>query len=1294
MHGKQNKSAKCIRAAKRFLGIFLSLCLLVPFASSLTPASSVYAARMMRLSTAKMVAVARSEKIEALELQVATKQAAKESALRSIREKERNMSTFRWSPLLDFSFPTDPDEAEAFEFRYKPTQLQYDIDTLNHKITDQKLSEYQDVSLLYMDIVSAQVEVTFLKQRISNLETAILKNKARLAEGTVSQDTIDQQQAKVDGLYDSMASEETKLLRAEEKLSDKLGFSVTTGYSFEEAFTSTNIDRDNIEYLQAYAKERDETVFEARQAEELARLALMTNFELCRSQYGNNIGMITTYVQQALDGSPVNKRSFKKDYDAFLKKIDEPWQGKKKILFFSFPKEWWKGDIDGIRYVEDDPYVLYQTALDYESALKEYNNAVKELNGNISDGYDNYIETRRAYITAQRNLVTMQQKLIYDEALNALGQLSLDEYEAELEEYETARTELKDALVLYTSTLFEYDRTTCGGASAYFTEESLQTQAGYGGLGTNSGYGGIDNDLARMSAVVKKGATYSIRPIVDSQEFMLYINVTDDFEYEVTHFELWADNRQIGERVAVGESIRHLRLTIQDVDSVFVRLYNGENFVDDCTIDPNVSYGPLNITVAHVIVDEELLDPIGSYTVEDDTNTDMIRIRFTFDVNAIKRNYSLGTEVAYYNISTERNLYLFSNDLVEADTPFTYMSFIKGDIGKLTLRLFSEDGSYIGGAYFDTATKKLFADTDITQEDMQEMAARMLVAERKAKEIADEISRLKDLLYTSYSLDPDSETVTYYRERIAELESQLSNVANNVTAAEIAEVLLSDPEEIERRVSEMKVKDEDTEGEEEEEDLSAQETEARNTILREATVELIREIRASTTKEQLEKTIIEKEREIAKALREYNAAMDRGDEAEAARLKEVLESLQKEVDVVNAKMVVVDADESVITEEDMEFALLNYGDLIYAKAEEKLSDAMLWGSEAGQWAKAYLEANGLPVDESSMREIVKNAGGFAEFEYMQNRKELMAKELEEARAKVEKYVGSDSVMERNLAEQLQKMATAYEKELETLRVDLKKKDPGKEVKVRALKEELKPLEEELAQKEEEYGNLICVLHPSLGIYKKDEMAEYTAATTMLNALVSKYDKEHKEQEDLITHNQNLLDNEPAVQAEYEKKRAEYQQKLNSAQDEYNSKMSDSDYRAVDNDKWYTYLWTSRGAIKNKISQMRSDITKWTNALNALNAEYDRFSTAEKSEAYYQQIRNDLAAATEKKETLEQAYREELPPAQDRVRVANSKVLEKEKEWNESEERRIVLDAEITALKRRINEIQTDINEYY
>ena len=307
---------------KRALTALLIIMLLFPYFSDILPAGRTYAARKLALATCKSIAASTSEKVEALELQIEAKQAARVSAVRAISEKQKNMSTFRWSPLLNFQFPTKPNEAESFEFAYKPIQLQYDIDTLNHKITDAKLAAYEKVSNIYIDIITSTMEISFLEERIASMETAIKKNKARLAEGTATQAQIDQQRDKKKGFEKSLASEKTKLQRAKEKLGRELGFDVTMGYEFEEAFISSNMSRDNISYLKYYAMGaedtdagniKDETVFEAKQAEQLAKLALMTNYNLMKSQYSGNIGMISGYVQQALDGSKINKRAFKKD---------------------------------------------------------------------------------------------------------------------------------------------------------------------------------------------------------------------------------------------------------------------------------------------------------------------------------------------------------------------------------------------------------------------------------------------------------------------------------------------------------------------------------------------------------------------------------------------------------------------------------------------------------------------------------------------------------------------------------------------------------------------------------------------------------------------------------------------------------------------------------------------------------------------------------------------------------------------------------------------------------------------
>ncbi|MBQ7677196.1 MAG: hypothetical protein IJT32_03080, partial [Lachnospiraceae bacterium] len=97
---------KALTTAKRVLCVCLAASLL----SCVVPAGTGYevAAKrdpMFKLSAAKTVAVSKSDNLESLEIQVSSKQAAMQSAVKSLKEKERNMATTRWSPLLNIKFP-------------------------------------------------------------------------------------------------------------------------------------------------------------------------------------------------------------------------------------------------------------------------------------------------------------------------------------------------------------------------------------------------------------------------------------------------------------------------------------------------------------------------------------------------------------------------------------------------------------------------------------------------------------------------------------------------------------------------------------------------------------------------------------------------------------------------------------------------------------------------------------------------------------------------------------------------------------------------------------------------------------------------------------------------------------------------------------------------------------------------------------------------------------------------------------------------------------------------------------
>lgn len=52
---------------------------------------------------------------------------------------------------------------------------------------------------------------------------------------------------------------------------------------------------------------------------------------------------------------------------------------------------------------------------------------------------------------------------------------------------------------------------------------------------------------------------------------------------------------QIGERTEIDAVIRHLELDLSQTDKTVIRLYNGDEFVADCEIDPDEYQGSLNL---------------------------------------------------------------------------------------------------------------------------------------------------------------------------------------------------------------------------------------------------------------------------------------------------------------------------------------------------------------------------------------------------------------------------------------------------------------------------------------------------------------------------------------------------------------------------------------------------------------------------------------------------------------------------------------------------------------------------
>lgn len=664
----------------RLLSALIVCCLLF---AGFTPISAEAAAakeKTLTVSTAKNMALAQSSDYAQLKNKLDLAKLQYSQAIKAIKLKEKNQRTFRWSPLLNFKFPEKPDLDDQMEYTYKPLELQSQIDTLNHSITDCVYGIYEEVCLCFVEVYVLQERIAFNEERILSYETSLEKNKARLLTGLASQSDVDAIEKKLETLNSTLLSDQRSFESAKEKLGGLIGIDVSTSYYFEIPFIDAELDRDIEEELIAYTLEHDDAYYQTKTATANGLLQLNTNYNLMQQHYGtSNMRIIDSFVAQAKRGEKLDSAAFKMKFEEFLNAVDKPWQGKKRILFIKIPKEWFKGSIDGIRYVENNPYVLYESALEYQSLYTEEQAQKTELTDSVKTSYDNYVSTRNSSQALDNEVIKKAEELQRAAILNSTGQLTYEEYEQIQAEYEDLQMDSLDAKAAYSQVLYSFDRLTCGAVSAYLTGSSAGLTAAEGG----------------QSYVVEdegEGVYYFIHSMVENNVFEIGLSVPEDFDISISDFELWVDGVQVGERTKTNSTIRHLALDVNNVDRVFIRLYDGENFVDDCDIDASVYSDKLTIRTYRVETAENT--QIGTYTAAVSSVTGLLEINMQLQPDQ---------KAAFYNIRTEDGKYLISDRKIPTGETFRYLPAAESSLDDLIISLYDEQEQLVCEAQLNSS---------------------------------------------------------------------------------------------------------------------------------------------------------------------------------------------------------------------------------------------------------------------------------------------------------------------------------------------------------------------------------------------------------------------------------------------------------------------------------------------------------------------------------------------------------------------------------------------------------------
>lgn len=649
-------------------------------------ASDTYAASVRKnisLTQSVNMGMSKSRDYRKTKSKIALKQVKYREAVKTIRLKKKNMSTFRWSPLLNFKFPEKATLAQEFEFTYKPVQIQSEIDVLNHQLTDIKYEVNEEVSNLYTESYTYQEKISYKEELLKRYKENLQKNQARLLTGEAKQSDIDKIQSSISAVENGLTSDKRAFEKDKSDLTDLIGLDITSGYQFSNPYVESTINRDKLDWLISQTLERSQSYYEAKMNTKMMLTSLDTNYRLMSNQYGKQMGYISSYVSQAKSGSQIDTDAFKSSYDNFLTAVDSHWTGKKKILFVRIPREWFKGSIDGVRYVEDDPYALYTNVLEYQEVVSDQSAAKTDITKQVKDGFENLVTAKNTYEYSKTQTEKTSEELTKAELKNKIGELSFEEYDDIRQEYEELQISTMENLELYSQQLYSYDRLTCGAITQLLNSKGNTLSAG------NQGISNVDED--------KSGIYYSISSIVEDNIFELGINKTDDCKTEITHFELWINGTQIGTRTELGQLIRHLTLDLEQTDNVIIRLYEDDKFIAECKIDPQQYSGKLNIETT-VIAENAAAKELGTYTYKLNKKTGMVTFQITPNEDI---------KAAYFKLTNEAGKYIYSDEPCDINSELKYLSVLTKDLSKIRVILYDKNKKQIATGSIDSINRKI-----------------------------------------------------------------------------------------------------------------------------------------------------------------------------------------------------------------------------------------------------------------------------------------------------------------------------------------------------------------------------------------------------------------------------------------------------------------------------------------------------------------------------------------------------------------------------------------------------------
>lgn len=576
---------------------------------------NVFALNNLTIEQAVSLAIENSFSIQEAKIDKIKKEIELKQAHEALKDARKKENTIKFSLLFNIQFPEKNDMPTEIGLIMKIPTVENELVVLEEQILYETLKVASEAESAFYDVMGEVDGLSKTEQQLISAKESLEVTSNLWKRGKAPEADVTYLESQIRDLETAKQKHLVNLDMKQKKLGSIIGREVRYGYNFTPYFPELTLERPDLDSMTAYALLNNFDLFKTIQTRKIAETEAENILQIYKSRYGAYINDIESYIRSH-EGKTIDYDYFISQYNHTLTAIDSPWTGSFVInlIFFKIyiPKEWFKGELSGIRYMDDQKYALFVALVERDKARNAEINAIASLEDEIYQQYSTLKQMESSMETAVEALDVSKKD--YDNKLidNKRQLVTFTTLESAKSAYYESQSNLYEMKLDYANTLSSLNLKTGG----YINVRLL------GGDFTSSD---LESGTSFMGT-----PTWKINQTITEYSFQFSVDIPDEFN--VSKYELIYNGELVGSRLDLDEKITHLPLTYADSTLFQVNFYNDDVMKYKAIFDGGQFDGEL---LMEVVQEDETYDSSSDLKIWSISSVDEFRSDFSVNVKGV-----------------------------------------------------------------------------------------------------------------------------------------------------------------------------------------------------------------------------------------------------------------------------------------------------------------------------------------------------------------------------------------------------------------------------------------------------------------------------------------------------------------------------------------------------------------------------------------------------------------------------------------------------------------------------------